>query len=164
LTVQAKNLSIFNSELHRINEKLGTLLQHHETITSIRAMDARRKHMVLKRRCLVLATKVQILRNRGYAMGGDEEDLKAKLIALEKGVSDPGLDARQEEIWARMVTVQERARLLKNEIEKNGQPAAHVLDEQTNKRAQKVGGSSFLSCAILKYDRYWRITTRNWFT
>ena len=86
----------------------------------------------------MLATKVQILRNRGYAMGGDEEDLKAKLIALERSVNDPGLDARQEEIWARMVTVQERARLLKNEIEKNGQPAGQVLDEQTNKRAQKV--------------------------
>ena len=71
-------------------------------------------------------------------MGGDEEDLKAKLIALERSVNDPGLDARQEEIWARMVTVQERARLLKNEIEKNGQPAGQVLDEQTNKRAQKV--------------------------
>ena len=75
-------------------------------------------------------------------MGGDEEDLKAKLVALEKGVSDPGLDARQEEIWARMVTVQERARLLKAEIEKNGQAAGHILDEQTNKRAQKVRRSS----------------------
>lgn len=74
-------------------------------------------------------------------MGGDEEDLKSKLVALEKGVSDPGLEARQEEIWARMVTVQERARLLKTEIEKNGQPAGQVLDEQTNKRAQKVRSS-----------------------
>jgi nuclear pore complex protein Nup54 len=143
LTVQAKNLSVFNSELHRINEQLGKLLHDHETNTSIRALDAKRKHSVLKRRCLVLATKVQILKNRGYAMGGDEEDLKAKLVALEKSVSDPGLDARQEEIWARMVTVQERARLLKTEIEKNGQPASQVLDEQTNKRAQKVCGSLF---------------------
>jgi nuclear pore complex protein Nup54 len=138
LTVQASNLAVFNSQLHQINVKLGTLLHDHETSTSIRAMDARRKHTVLKRRCLVLATKVQILRNRGYAMGGDEEDLKAKLLALEKGVSDPGLDARQEEIWARMVTVQERARLLKAEIERNGQPAGQILDEQTTKRAQKV--------------------------
>jgi nuclear pore complex protein Nup54 len=150
LLVQASNLAVFNSELHKINTHLEDLLHKHEMSTSIRAMDAKRKHMVLKRRCLVLATKVQILRNRGYAMGGDEEDLKAKLVALEKGVSDPGLDARQEEIWARMVTVQERARLLKAEIEKNGQPAGHILDEQTNKWAQKVRRfSSFLGHANL---------------
>jgi nuclear pore complex protein Nup54 len=141
LLVQASSLAVFNSELHRINKRLEELLHNHETSMSIRAMDAKRKHVVLKRRCLVLATKVQILRNRGYAMGGDEEDLKAKLVALEKSVSDPGLDARQEEIWARMVTVQERARLLKSEIEKNGQPAGQILDEQTTKRAQKVRGS-----------------------
>jgi nuclear pore complex protein Nup54 len=101
-------------------------------------MDAKRKHAVLKRRCLVLATKVQVLRNRGYAMGGDEDDLKAKIVALEKNVGDPGLDARQEEIWARMITVQERARLLKNEIEKNGATGGVTLDEETSKRAQKV--------------------------
>ena len=78
-------------------------------------------------------------------MGGDEEDLKAKLVALDRGVSDPGLDARQEEIWARMVTVQERARLLKSEMEKTGTLSGPVLDEDTNKRAQKVCGSRRLS-------------------
>jgi nuclear pore complex protein Nup54 len=124
--------------LHEINRRLEDLLHLHEVNTSVRALDAKRKHTVLKRRCLVLATKVQILRNRGYAMGGDEEDLKTKLMALEKSVSDPGLDARQEEIWARMVTVQERAGLLKNEIEKHGQPTEQIMDEQTSKRAQKV--------------------------
>jgi nuclear pore complex protein Nup54 len=129
--------------LHEINKKLGELLHHHEVNTSIRALDAKRKHAVLKRRCLVLATKVQILRNRGYAMGGDEEDLKSKLVALEKSVSDPGLDARQEEIWARMVTVQERVRLLKSELEKNSQPTEPIMDEETTKRAQKVCESLF---------------------
>lgn len=142
LNSQAKNLSLLNTMLHAINKKLGELLHEHEVNTSVRALDAKRKHAVLKRRCLVLASKVQILRNRGYAMGGDEEDLKAKLVALERSVSDPGLDARQEEIWARMVTVQERVRLLKAEIEKNSQPAEQIMDEQTTKRAQKVCESS----------------------
>lgn len=133
---------VFNTKLHQINERLSELLRFHETNTSIRALDAKRKHVVLKRRCLILATKVQILRNRGYAMGGDEEALKVKLTALEKSVSDPALEARQEEIWARMITVQERARLLKNEIEKSSQPTVEVMDEQTNKRAQKVCSNS----------------------
>jgi nuclear pore complex protein Nup54 len=129
--------------LHEINRKLSELLHDHEVNTSVRALDAKRKHAVLKRRCLVLATKVQILRNRGYAMGGDEEDLKAKLTALERSASDPGLDARQEEIWARMVTVHERVRLLKAETEKYGQPAEQLMDEETTQRAQKVCETSF---------------------
>ena len=45
--------------------------------------------------------------------------------------------------------MQERARLLKAEIEKNGQPAGHILDEQTNKRAQKVRRSSVFLGAML---------------
>jgi nuclear pore complex protein Nup54 len=101
-------------------------------------MDARRKHVVLKQRCLALATKVQILRNRGYAMGGDEEDLKTKLQALERGVTDPALSARGEEIWARMLTVQERAKLLKAEIEKSGSDDPVGLDEAMDQQAKKV--------------------------
>lgn len=135
---QQRNLAEYNSRLHEINNSLTTMLQNHETKTSIRAMDAKRKHVVLKQRCLSLATKVQVLRNRGYAMGGDEEDLRTKLLALERGVSDPGLGARGEEIWARMLTVQERARLLKSEIEKSGAETPDMLDEEMSRRAKKV--------------------------
>lgn len=138
IKIQQTNLAFFNNQLHQINDSLTKMLQDHDTKTSIRAMDAKRKHMVLKQRCLALATKVQILRNRGYAMGGDEEDLRTKLTALEKGISDPGLGARAEEIWARMITVQERARLLRSEIEKSGSQSIAALDEATEKRAKKV--------------------------
>ena len=71
-------------------------------------------------------------------MGGDEEDLRTKLLALERGVSDPGLGARGEEIWARMLTVQERTRLLQSEIEKSGAETPDMLDEEMSRRAKKV--------------------------
>ena len=138
IKLQQRNLANFNARLHEINHSLSRMMQDHETKTSIRAMDARRKHLVLKQRCLALATKVQVLRNRGYAMGGDEEDLRTKLLALEKGVNDPGLGARGEEIWARMLTVQERARLLRGEIERTGIEAPDTLDEEMTRRAKKV--------------------------
>jgi nuclear pore complex protein Nup54 len=48
------------------------------------------------------------------------------------------LGARGEEIWARMLIVQERARLLKSEIEKNGQETVDILDEEMSRRAKKV--------------------------
>jgi nuclear pore complex protein Nup54 len=138
IKTQQRNLANFNARLHEINNALSTMLQNHDTKTSIRAMDARRKHVVLKQRCLALATKVQVLRNRGYAMDGDEGDLRTKLLALDRGVNDPGLGARGEEIWARMLTVQERAKLLRSEIEKSGGESLDVLDEELDRRARKV--------------------------
>lgn len=145
IKTQQRNLAEFNARLHEINNSLSAMLQNHDTKTSIRAMDAKRKHVVLKQRCLALATKVQVLRNRGYAMGGDEEDLKRKLQMLEKGVCDPGLGARAEEIWARMISVQERAKLLRGEIEKTGAESQDVLDEELSRRAKKVCASRMLS-------------------
>jgi nuclear pore complex protein Nup54 len=138
IILQQKTVNAYNSALHSINDSLTALLQKHDTQMSIRAMDAKRKHNTIKQRCLALATKVQILQNRGYQLGGVEEDLKIKLMALDKGVSDPGLGARAEEIWARMITVQERAKLLKSEIEKAGIHSDSVLDEETDQRAKKV--------------------------
>ncbi|CZS91559.1 related to nuclear pore protein NUP57 [Rhynchosporium graminicola] len=138
IKLQQRNLSNFNVRLHEINASLSKMMQEHETRTSIRTIDARRKHVVLKQRCLALAGRVQVLRNRGYAMAGDEEDLRTKLLALEKNVTDPGLGARGEEIWARMLIVQDRARTLRNEIEKAGAEATDVLDEETSSQAKKV--------------------------
>ncbi|KAJ8068910.1 hypothetical protein OCU04_002591 [Sclerotinia nivalis] len=138
IKAQQQHLAAFNIRLHDINASLTNLLQTHDTRTSIRAMDARRKHVVLKQRCLALATKVQVLRNRGYALSGDEEDLKAKLIKIEKGVTDPALGARAEEIWARMINVQERGRLLRTELEKVGQENGEILDDTMTARCKKI--------------------------
>jgi nuclear pore complex protein Nup54 len=138
IKLQQNTLTAYNMRLHEINRSLSFLLENHDAKTSIRAMDARRKHAVLKQRCLALASKVQILRNKGFTLTGDEEDLKVKLMALDKGVSDPGLGARAEEIWARMITVQERARLLRAEIEKSGVEQTKVLDEEIEAKAKKV--------------------------
>ncbi|TGO63419.1 hypothetical protein BCON_0013g00650 [Botryotinia convoluta] len=138
IKAQQNHLAAFNIRLHDINASLSNLLQNHDTRTSIRAMDARRKHVVLKQRCIALATKVQVLRNRGYALSGDEEDLKAKLIKIEKGASDPALGARAEEIWARMINVQERGRLLRTELEKVGQENGEILDDTMTARCKKI--------------------------
>jgi nuclear pore complex protein Nup54 len=105
-----------------------------------------------------LATKVQVLRNRGYALSGDEEDLKAKLIKIEKGASDPALGARAEEIWARMINVQERGRLLRTELEKVGQENGEVLDDTTNARCKKVPLylPRYIDLILISQIRFWR--------
>jgi len=138
IKIQQRNLASYNQRLHEINNALDSMLNKHDVVLSVRALEAKRRHTVLKQRCLVLATKVQILRNRGYAMNGDEEDLKIKLEKLERGVCDPGLVARSEEIWARMVGVRERARILKDEMEKQVAAIGDVLDEETARKAEKI--------------------------
>jgi nuclear pore complex protein Nup54 len=106
---------------------------------------------------------VQVLRNRGYALGGDEEDLKTKLQELDRKASDPALGARGEEIWARMLTVQERAKILKTDIERSGAEASEVLDEDTTKKAKKVCHliTNYVRECILTCARYWKTTTDN---
>lgn len=142
LRKQVEYLAGYNIRLHEINDALTGLLHKHDLIISVRTQEAKRKHQALSQRCLALATKVQVLRNRGYAMSGDEEELKKKLLDLERKVFDPALGGRSEEIWARMVSIRERARALHEEMERtakgvmNGQP--EVLDEEVMKKAAKV--------------------------
>jgi nuclear pore complex protein Nup54 len=58
-----------------------------------------------------------------------EEELKKKLAELEKRAFDPINGGKQEEIWARMSAVRERAQQLHNETEKQGNAAAAGLQE-----------------------------------
>lgn len=142
---QMDHLMGYNMRLHEINEALNALLQKHDVVISVRTLAAKRKHQALSHRCLVLATKVQVLRNRGYAMSGDEEDLKGKLLLLERGVFEPGLGGRGEEIWARMMAIRERATMLQQEMERSARETTNgrddtttAVDESTLKKAAKI--------------------------
>jgi len=114
-----------------------------------RISEARRKHVVFTQRILALATKVQILRNRGYVMDQQEEELKKKLVELEKKTFDPVLGGRQEEIWARMSGVRERARILQEETEKLGK----TIDQQQNGELLTDEDQKALEKLLKDYDR-----------
>jgi nuclear pore complex protein Nup54 len=129
--------------MHEINNGLSALLRKHDLEISTRAAECKRRHTRLSQRCLALATKTQILRNRGYALDGPEEELALKLKKLERLVFDPALEGRGEEIWARMVNVRERGRYLQQEFEKAGKTVDDAkegkIDEEVLKQASKVG-------------------------
>ena len=141
MKMQAEALAMLQGRLHEINDGLNTLLQKHDLSISIRAAECRRRHLRLSRQCLGLAAKTQLLRNRGYAMDSAEEELRKKLLLLERSVLDPSLNGRGEEIWARMVSVRERGRLLQRGFEKAGrgmQGKEQVVDEEVIRRVKKV--------------------------
>ncbi|OAL55460.1 nucleoporin Nup44 [Pyrenochaeta sp. DS3sAY3a] len=140
---QAAAVTALRTRLHEINNSLSLLKDAHELNVASRITEAKRKHVVFTQRTLALATKVQILRNRGYVMDQQEEDLKKKLVELEKKTFDPVLGGRQEEIWARMSGVRERARILQEETEKLGkslenQQNGELLSEEDQKALEKL--------------------------
>jgi nuclear pore complex protein Nup54 len=137
IKIQQRNLATFNQKLHEINSSLDAMLSKHDLSISVRTLDARRKHTMLQQRYMKLIAKAQILRNRGFSLGPDEEDLKAKLTALERNATDPGLSARAEEIWARMVGVRSRARMLQEEIGKRA-VTSEGLNAEAVRRCESV--------------------------
>ncbi|MCJ1410483.1 hypothetical protein MMC19_004568 [Ptychographa xylographoides] len=142
LLTQEEHLRVLHGRLHEINAGLSDLLNKHDVSVSVRTAECRRKHIVLSQKCLALATKTQVLRNRGYAMDQAEEELRHKLLALERRVFDPALNGRGEEIWARMVGVRERGRQLAFEMERYGGSVGRAgeveLDEATLMKAKKI--------------------------
>jgi nuclear pore complex protein Nup54 len=141
LEMQAKAISWLQVRMHEINRQLETTRQKHELEYSVRAQEARRKHVALSRRFLAMGSKLQLLRNRGYNLDPAEEQLRTKLEELEKQAFDPVVDGRQEEIWARMGVVRERASLLQAEFEKLGKDRKGTdapIDEESMKKIEKV--------------------------
>jgi nuclear pore complex protein Nup54 len=143
--IQYQNLAVtgLQTRLHEINNALQVMKNSHELEIASRVSEARRKHIVFTQRTLALASKVQLLRNRGYAMDQAEEELKKKLVELERKTFDPVLSGRQEEIWARMSGVRERARILQEETEKLGKTVqleqdGEILSEEDQKQVDRV--------------------------
>lgn len=138
---QMEYIQACNIRLHEINTSLDIALEMHNVRVGARMTQCRQKHVLLSQRCLALAAKTQILRNRGYAMDNAEEELKRKLLKLEKTIFDPMLNGREQEIWARMLNIRERAKRLEKEIEQVRPSAANkdeALDDETVKAAQNV--------------------------
>ncbi|KAH0372868.1 hypothetical protein KCU65_g916, partial [Aureobasidium melanogenum] len=141
LKTQVEAVKQLQMRLHEMNNSLGAMMQKHELVLSVRAAEAKRKHIGLSQRCLALAVRAQVLANRGFVLDGAEEELKKKLSTLEKAVFDPAFSGREEEIWARMVAIRERTRWLQEESEKLGRQATGEnggLDEQVIEKTKKI--------------------------
>ncbi|KFA64821.1 hypothetical protein S40285_01349, partial [Stachybotrys chlorohalonatus IBT 40285] len=138
LKTQKRAVSEFNTRLHQINVCLDAILQRHELETEVRAIAARRRQVTISQRCLALAARVQVLRNRGYALSGDEDDLKNKLESLEREVQDPAVGAREEELWSRLIVLRGYADQLNREMDKPTNSDGDALDEETEAKAKRV--------------------------
>ncbi|KAI1953893.1 Nucleoporin nup57 [Ophidiomyces ophidiicola] len=135
-------LAMIQTRLHEINTALTGLLSRHDLNISVKIAACKRRHQVLYQRCLALAAKTQLLRNRGYAMDEAEEELAKKLLQLERSIFDPTLNGRSEEIWARMLAIRENIKRLQMEVERTGTEALNQGDDTLSdaqlKTAKKI--------------------------
>ncbi|KAK3372154.1 nucleoporin complex subunit 54-domain-containing protein [Podospora didyma] len=138
LILQRRVISEFNTKLHAINASLDEILSRHDLEHSVRALKARRRHAELSKRCLMLASRVQVLRNKGYALSSDEDDLKQKLQRIDRSIQDPALSARMEELWSRMITLRRYSDNLRDELNKPGVGDSDGLGEEIEARAKKI--------------------------
>ena len=74
------------------------------------------RHHQLAHRTLSLSAKVQVLKNRGYALQPEEEQLRSRLENLAKTLQDPAVGGRLNEIWARMTVINQKAKQMEAEI------------------------------------------------
>jgi nuclear pore complex protein Nup54 len=126
-------LARLQQNLHEMNNSLTAILAKHQQDISVRIEASKREHAAIAQRTLRLAIKCQILRNRGYALDSTEETLRRNILDLNQRIQEPSFSSREEEIWARMVALRERARWLEDEGKRVGAAAAE---------AQKQEGSS----------------------
>ena len=139
---QERALRVLQGRLHEIADGLADLLRRHDLEVAARAAACRRTHARLAQRVLALAAKAQVLRNRGYVLDAAEEELRQKLGRLERTVMDPALAARGEEIWAWMVALRERGKVLEEQLRIAGRSVESgegtKLDEDTMEKAKKA--------------------------
>ncbi|KAM0426199.1 hypothetical protein ACHAPT_008549 [Fusarium lateritium] len=138
LKAQKRAVSELNTRLHQINSSLDAILQRHELETEVRAVAARRRQTTISERCLALAARVQVLRNRGYALSGDEDDLNSRLQTLEREVQDPAVGAREEELWSRLIVLRGYADQLNKEMDKPSGTEGGRIDPEHEAKAKKV--------------------------
>ncbi|KAJ6262177.1 hypothetical protein Dda_2982 [Drechslerella dactyloides] len=129
---QENQIKVYRATLHGINNRLVELSRNHDLKTTIKLAEAVSRHQQLAHRTLSLSAKVQVLKNRGYALQPEEEQLRKRLEALMKTVSDPGVNGRMNEIWARMQIINQKAKQMEHEI---NEMSVTVDPEQIQKMA-----------------------------
>lgn len=155
LKTQRAVIAVFNQKLHEINNCLDAILSKHDLDWSVKMLEARRKHDALRRRTLVLARKTQLVRNRGYALSADEDELRIKLETIERNVQDPAVSARLDELWSRLLFLRQQAQALKEELAKKGLSEEQVMDSDVEVKIKKVSLRYCWYHTVLRANTIW---------
>lgn len=142
---QATIVQQMRARLHEMNNSLTAIMNAHEQRITATISKAKWQHQLLQQKIIRLSVKTQVLRNRGYALDAAEEGLRKTLMSLEKQVMDPGFMGREDEIWARMLALKEKARWLEEEgnrvnaqVQQQQATAASAVPEDVLAKTRKI--------------------------
>lgn len=96
-------------------------------------------------------SKVEILRNKGFSIRPEEEQLRARLESLQQQLRRPNqFRGKANELWAQLQMIYEAQQMYGG----NGVPGQEtweVVDESQLARIAKVRGSFFPVCSLFQY-------------
>ncbi|KAI8590483.1 nucleoporin complex subunit 54-domain-containing protein [Geranomyces variabilis] len=103
VNMQAQAHEMHRAKLEEMEEKLEYLQRKRFLNTSSKIEEYTRRQATLVARVLKIMTQVQVLRNRGYSVRGEEEKYRAYLEAMERELQKPSVfRGRLNEIWAHL--------------------------------------------------------------
>ncbi|KAJ3184709.1 hypothetical protein HDU87_004113 [Geranomyces variabilis] len=103
VNMQAQAHEMHRAKLEEMEEKLEYLQRKRFLNTSSKIEEYTRRQATLVARVLKIMTQVQILRNRGYSVRGEEEKYRAYLETMERELQKPSVfRGRLNEIWAHL--------------------------------------------------------------
>ncbi|KAJ8100873.1 nucleoporin complex subunit 54-domain-containing protein [Lipomyces tetrasporus] len=145
VNIQHQQVTSYQVCLHEINTRLTKLITRHDLYTTVKIAELKARHAGLAHRTMSLAAKIQVLKSRGYALRPDEEMLKRKFEELTRVLNDPAVFGKINEVWARMMVVRDRIKILNEQMRQTGEQWENAIDwekdeEQLEKLARILKG------------------------
>lgn len=136
VNAQEQQIHAYRTRIHEIANKLKELNDRHILHADPKIDGAKHRHMELSRRALQLASKVQVLRCRGYALRPEEVQLRARLQSAEQQLRDPSTFGRIDEIWASMTLLRHQQKSAEQEV--NARGYISTIDFETGDGLERI--------------------------
>ncbi|KAK9365584.1 nucleoporin complex subunit 54-domain-containing protein [Lipomyces kononenkoae] len=139
VNIQHQQVIAYQVRMHEINSRLTQLITRHDLYTTVKMAELKARHAAVAHRTLSLAAKVQVLKSRGYALRPDEEVLKRKFEELTRLLNDPAVFGKINEVWARMMVVRDRIKVLNEQTRQTGEQWENAIDwEKDDEQLEKI--------------------------
>lgn len=103
--------------LTQILEKLTNMSQKHELNTAARILKAHTRNSKIQTRIMKLATQIAVLKNKDLPLNVQEESLVTEFYKLLNTSNDPAGLGKNNELWARLAILKERAKTLSSQLD-----------------------------------------------
>jgi nuclear pore complex protein Nup54 len=131
---QATQIHAYRVRIHEIADTLKQLQDRHSVHTQPACVALQRRQGAAQARLLALATRVQVLKSRGYALRPEEATLRTRLETLRSaapgGLQDPATFGRLEECRAKLVLLKQREQQIAQQTKSRGYQRKVQLEEE----------------------------------